>query len=224
MRRAWSRFFTPLLCGALLLSWAVPAAAALVQPEHEESGSVIVTAETAEVREGPAPSYEVLTLVGKGEVFPKQGRTGAWYFIKINDDTSGWINGRAVRRHQEGSAEESEVLEQSEESPPTTLGPYEGEYYPYNPYWGSYYDYSFYYWGLPYLSWEWYVFSPGPPRYRPWIADRARDRSWYRDRDRSRDEDWRRGDDSRRRDDGGSRSRPSSRPHVPRIRPPFPHR
>lgn len=225
MRRMWGVSLPALLCGAVLLSRPVPAVAVLVQPAHVESGSVIVTTETAEVREGPSASNEVLTIVGRGEIFVKEGRTGAWYLIKINDDTSGWISGRAVRRYTEGGAEGSVDPEESEESPPTVLGPYdpyEGGYYPYNPYWGSYYDYSFYSWGLPYLSWDWYLFGREPYRARSWYRYRDRNRSW--DRDRDRDDGRSRGDGWRRRDDRGNRSNSPSRPHVPRIRLPFPHR
>ena len=89
---------------------------------------MIVTAETAEVREGPAPNYDVITVVAKGEIFVKQGRTGAWYYIKINDDTFGWISGRAIRRYQEEEAPSTYVEPRDE---PVESGDY--PYYPYYP-------------------------------------------------------------------------------------------
>ena len=91
-----------LRCVCVSSCCAGSAPAAVVSPEIDESGSVIVTTETAEVREGPAAGYDVITVVAKGEIFVKQGRTGAWYYIRINDDTFGWISGRAISRYQEG--------------------------------------------------------------------------------------------------------------------------
>jgi len=202
-----------LFCGAFVL-WAGPARAALVQPNQLESGSVIVTADTAEVREGPAPSFDVITVVEKGEIFLKLGRTGAWYYIRIDDVASGWISGRAISRYQ------------AEESPSPYVGPYDARYPPY--YSGGYFDYSYYYWGQPYLSWEWYFYDREPHRDRSW----GHERDYYRDRDRDRprndgrgrDDNWSRGKDSPRGDDTGNRFKPPWRPSAPRIRGPFPRR
>lgn len=125
MTCAWRRGLLPLI-GSLagLFLWVWPLRAAVVEPRVAESGSVIVTAETAEVREGPSSRSEVITVVAKGEVFLKQGRTGAWYLIRIDDDSFGWISGRSVRRYRGEAAEES---------PSPYVGPYEGRsslYYP----------------------------------------------------------------------------------------------
>ena len=227
MRYSGFRTLPLLLCGLLMLC-AWPVRAAVVQPRAVESGTVIVTAESAEVREGPSPRAEVITVVGKGEVFEKLGRTMGWYFIKLNDDSTGWISGRAIRRYQAAV------------SPDTNVGPSTDRYYPYYP--GGYYD-SYYFWGQPYLSWEWYFYD----RDHSWDHDR----NYYRDRDRDHNHDrprvegggpsgdrplgdtWRgdngrtqgdgrdRGNDSYRGGDNGGRGNSESRSTGPRIRAPF---
>lgn len=218
MRRALSGAVLPLLCGLVLLGlWVVPARGTQVQPQHVESGSLIVTAETAEVREGPSPSHEVITLVGKGEIFAKQGRTGAWYCIKVSDETFGWVNGRTVRSYREGAAEGS-TSPYAEGSTPPYVAPEDPRYYPYYPGGYGYYDYSYSYWDRPYLSWEWYIYDRDSHR------DRTRVRHRDRDDGRFRDDNRHRRDDVHRRDDSGHRSNPRSRPHAPRIRLPFPRR
>lgn len=215
MKRVWYRGLLPVLWSAFVIYlWAGPVCAALVQPAEVESGSVIVTAETAEVREGPSPDFGVITYVGKGEIFPALGRTGAWYFIKINENASGWISGRAVGRYQ------------AEGSPPPYVVPYEERYYPNYP--GNYYDYPFFWWGQPFFSWEWYFYGPEPHRDRIW--DHGRDYPRDRDRDWPPGGDWH-GDGNR--PPGGDRGRPNPlpfppvpkvRPPGPFIRPPFPHK
>ena len=72
----------------------------VVPPRAYESGSVIVTAATAEVREGPSPRAEVLTIVERGDIFEKRGRTGGWYYIVLGYSPSGWISGRQIRRYR----------------------------------------------------------------------------------------------------------------------------
>jgi uncharacterized protein YraI len=214
----------------MLLVAAATARAVAVQPEVAETGSVIVTADSAEVREGPSHTYDVVTVVEKGEVFLKQGRTKGWYLIKINDESSGWVSGRAISRYRaEGSA-------------PPYVRPYDSWYYPYYP--GGYYDYPYSYWGQPYLSWEWYFYDGDRHRDRSWDRSRDHDRDDRRDRDRdrprgdewradedrprgdgrSRDGDWRRDDDSHRGGDIGPRANPQPRSSGPRIRSPFPRR
>ena len=231
MSRLWRRGLLPLLCGALVL-WAGPARAEVVQPRELESGSVIVTAATAEVREAPSPRADVITVVEKGEIFLKQGRTGGWYYIKIGDDTFGWISGRAISRYK------------AEGSPSSDVGPYEGTpSYPSYPYLGSYYEYP-YYWGQPYLSWEWYVYDREPHRDRSWdherdtvrdrYRDRRRDDTWHgdgdrprsdnRQDDRRRDDNWHQGNDVHRGDSGRTRSNSQNRPATPRFRGPFQRR
>jgi hypothetical protein len=234
MRRAWWSGVLPLLCGAVLL-FSAPAGAALVQPQHDESGDVIVTVESAEVREGPATNFEVITLVGKGEIFAKQGRTGAWYLIKINDETSGWVSGRAVRRYQPEGAEEPappyvapEVVPEEPQGYP--YYPYYPEYQ-YYPYYYGYYDY-YSYWGWPYYSRDWYGYGHGytPYRSRTWYGDRRRD--WnHGDGGRPRNDNWHRDYyrpspryDSSPRYNPGPRSNSPSHPPAPRLRPPMPHR
>lgn len=158
MNGAWCRGVLWLLCGSLL--WcALPAHAAPVQPAELESGSVIVIADTAEVREGPAAEFEVITVVGKGEIFLKAGRTGAWYYIKVGGDTFGWVNGRDVSRHKEG------------ETPPPYVGPVPGPYPP-----GSY---PYYYWGPPFFTWDWFLFDRGPFWGFWWDGGWDRHRDWH---------------------------------------------
>lgn len=212
MKRARCRGVLPLLCGALVfLFWTRPACAVVVQPETLESGSVIVTAQTAEVREGPSPAADVITVVEKGEIFLKQGRTGGWYYVKINDEAFGWISGRAVGRYQ------------AEGSPSLYIVPDVGGDHPYYP--GSYYDYPPYPWVQPFFAWEWYFPDREPYRDRSW----EHHRDYMRDRDRDRPQGGGRpGDDVRQRepeshrgDDSGYGSHHQSRPPAPRIRAPF---
>jgi hypothetical protein len=224
MMRAWHRVILPLLGSLLAFNLgAADVPAAIVGPGVAESGSVVVTAETAEVREGPAASYSVITVVEKGEVFVKQGRTGGWYYILINGDAFGWINGRAVGNNQ------------AEASPPPYVVPYEDRYSTSYFYPGSYYGY---YWGQPYISWEWYFYDRDTHWDRSWDRDRDRDRDHNRDRyrDRSRD-DHERPDQNRVRSDswrgdgerthGGDnthRTTPAPRSSTPRFPGPFRHR
>lgn len=186
-----------LVCGS---AFASP-----VQPEVAEEGSVIVIADTAEVREGPGPAYEVVTIVERGEVFAKRGRTGGWYLVLISGEATGWINGRAVQRHEgDGSA-------------PARIGPYEDRFAPDSPFW--YGPYSSYYWVQPYFSWEWYYY--GDSHRDRWRYDR-----WdsHRDRDRGRDDDGRRREDRHWNDGGGHRPNHPFRPSSPRIRGPIQRR
>jgi len=162
-----------LLCGVfVLLLCAESASGEVVLPAVEESGSVIVTTETADVREGPAAGYDVITVVAKGEIFDKQGRTGAWYYIRINDDSFGWICGRAISRYQTGETQPTYVEPRDEQ---TDRGDYpyypyypDYSYYPMYPY--GYYDYPFYYWGQPYYS-SGYYYGNNYYRGRSWDHD-----------------------------------------------------
>lgn len=237
MRRMRCRRLLILLCAALAICLRRGSAyAEIIQPSVAESGSVIVTAATAEVREGPAADFNVITVVEKGEIFLKQGRTGAWYYILINGDAYGWISGRAIGSYQ------------AEASPSPSVIPYDDRYdYPYYP--GGYYGY---FWGQPFLTWDWYVYGHAPPLDRP----RERERDYNRDRyrDRSRDDlgrpdpnvprpDLWRGDGERSQGggisgDGGRpggvnshrggdnvrRPVPEHRPSTPRFRGPFQRR
>jgi len=212
-RRVWGAFF---LAGVLTSSCpAKPVRAEVAKPSMDESGSLIVTADTTEVREGPSRGYAVITIVGKGEIFVKEGRTGAWYYIRINGDTFGWINGRDVVRYQAEGVLVPDVAPEEEAAP--YLGPYDARYYPYYP--GSVYGYSYYAWGQPSLSWEWYYYGSDSHRYRTWDYDSSYRRD--RDHDRSRDESWRTYESGRRESNTLQRSSPSARPFGPRNRGPF---
>ncbi|MHB8834291.1 MAG: SH3 domain-containing protein [Candidatus Methylomirabilia bacterium] len=233
--RSWSRVLPAVVLVVVFVSCvpAAPLRAEVAKPSLDESGSLIVTAETTEVREGPSRGYAVITIVEKGEIFVKEGRTGAWYYIRINDDAFGWINGRDVGRYQAEGAPLPYVG--PEEEPAPYIGPYDARYYPYYP--GGYYNYSCYSWGQPYLSWEWYFYGSNSHRSSTW--DRDRDYRRDRDRDRYRDDGWHagehrtrddgqhgngdvhRGTDSHRESSTVHRSGPASRPFGPRIRPPF---
>jgi hypothetical protein len=105
--------------------------------------------------------------VEKGEIFEKLGRTMRWYLVKIDDETSGWISGRTIRRYQEARAPDT--------SPPGV--PFDDRYYPYDP--GDYYGYSYNYYGVqPYFSGEWYFYGGEPYwGYNPPRGDRWRIRS-----------------------------------------------
>jgi hypothetical protein len=234
------RGLLPLLCGAWVIFVCVGLApAAVVSPEIAENGAVIVTAETAEVREGPAPSFAVITVVANGEIFVKEGRTGAWYYIRINDGTFGWISGRAISRYQEDEAPSTYV---EPRDGPTESGDYQpypsSPYYPYYPgsYYGYIYDYPFYYWGQPYFSSDYYYYD----NYRHRGYSREHESGYPRNRDypRYRDDGRHGGGDTHRYYNVGPRVapvprppgpaprsyRPSPRPAVPRIRPALPRR
>ena len=193
MRQVWCRVLPLLLfCSFALAQSALPVSAEIVQPRGVESGYAIVTAETAEVREGPSPKYDVITVVEKGEIFTKLGRTGGWYYLQISDDTVGWVSGRAIRRYQP-------------QTPPTSdVAPDEGSYYSnnpdnYNPYlYSPYYGYPYYYsWDQPYFYGEWYFYGHDSHRYgsRHYDYDHRRYRSndWHSSRDRSLGDDGRSG-------------------------------
>jgi len=227
------RGLLPLLCGAFALLFFAGSAMAVVLPVVDESGSVIVTTETAEVREGPASGYDVLTVVAKGEIFVKQGRTGAWYYIRINEDTFGWISGRAISRYLEGETPSTYV---EPRDGPVDRGDY--QYYPYYPgsYYGYFYDYPFYFWGQPYFSSDYYYNDyyryRGYPREHMNAYPRSRDYPRYRDYGRPGGSDYHRSFDGGRygvpipRPPGPAPrfNSPASRPAIPRIRPSFPRR
>ena len=213
MKMTWFRGLHPLLCGVFVFFFCGGSAlGAVVLPVVGESGPVIVTTETAEVREGPASGYDIITVVAKGEIFVKEGRTGAWYYIRINDDTFGWISGRAISRYQE------------EETPSTYVEPREApveregySYYPYYPdnFYGYFYDYPFYFWGQPYFSSDYYYYDNY--RYRSYSRDYGggypRNRYYPRVRVDGRE----RGNDFHRNYNGGGYRIPA--PALPRLSP-----
>lgn len=169
MGTLWRRSFQITCSAALLLVLGGTAwAGDIVRPRRAERGYVIVVAATAEVREGPGPSYAVIDTVERDDVFPKLGRTGRWYYVQIDEDVFGWVSGRALSRYW------------GEDQP------YEGGDRRYDDY---YYRDNWYYRypPPPFFYWEWYYDYPGPRHYR--YYDRGRDRYWDRDRDRDRDRD-----------------------------------
>lgn len=144
----------------------------VVPPRAYESGMVIVTAETAEVREGPSPRSEVITVVEKGEIFEKAGRTKGWYYIKLGENAFGWVSGRAIRRYR-GSESPSPYVERYAEP---DVGPYAEGYYPYYPYYPEpYYSYP-YYWGEPYY-WGGYYYGYDTHRRRDYYYNDYRYRA-----------------------------------------------
>jgi len=172
MRRSSGRGLLQVLCGVfffLLLGGSARAqvaqpeaekvqpSAEVVRPRAVESGLVIVTAESAEVRTGPSTNAEVIAVVDKGEIFEKLGRTMRWYLVKVDDEITGYISGRYIRRYQEGG-----------QSTYPSGGAYDGRNYPsYYP--GDYYNYPyynpfFYNYGWPYFSGEWYFYGGEPYR------------------------------------------------------------
>jgi hypothetical protein len=181
-----NRLWLCLLLVTGLVCDAEKAGAALVEPRTTESGYAIVTARTAEVREGPSPRAAVITIVEQGEVFAKIGRTGGWYFLQISDDSRGWVSGRSLRRYDQAEGPVGEVAPPEEGSvaeppeppvpayPPTIYGyPYPYQYqYPY-PY------------GWPYFYGEWYIYDRDRYWHDSW-GDRDRHRDWDHDRDRDR--------------------------------------
>ena len=228
------RGLLPLLCGIFaLLLFAGSAPAAVVLPVVEESGSVIVTTETAEVREGPASGYDVITVVAKGEIFVKQGRTGAWYYIRINNDNFGWISGREISRYLEDETPSTYV--EPRDAPVERGGyPYYSDY-PAN-YYGYFYDYPFYFWGQPYFSSDYYYYDNYRYRGHSREYGSGYPRNRYYPRDRV--DGGKRGSDSHRNYNGGGYRAPSPMlprvsprlnsprpmPPVPRMRPPGPRR
>ena len=225
MKLAWFRRLLPTFCALALFCCAASAPAAVVSPEIDEVGSVIVTTETAEVREGPALGYDVITVVAKGEIFLKQGRTGAWFYVMINDDTFGWISGRAVSRYQEGETPSTYVEPRDE---PVESGDY--PYYPYYPesYYGYFYDYPFYFWGQPYFSSDYYYYDYY--RYRSYPREHVNVYPRNRVYPRYRNEGWQRGSGPRHNYNRAPApmlprvsprlNSPPSRPSGPRMGPP----
>jgi hypothetical protein len=185
-----NRLWWCLLLVTGLMCVAARAGAALVEPRTTESGYAIVTARTAEVREGPSPKAAVITIVEQGEVFAKIGRTGGWYFLQISDGSQGWVSGRALRRYDQAEAPVGEVAPPEEgavaeppESPVVPVYPPTIYQYPY-PY---QYPYSYQYpYGGPYFYSEWYIYDRDPFWHSTWDRDRDRHRDWDRDRDRDR--------------------------------------
>ena len=157
MRTTRSPAFLLLLWSVFVFNvWVGSARAEVVQPKAVESGQVIVISETAEIREGPSPNAEVIAVVDKGEIFEKLGRTMRWYLVKVDDEITGWISGRYIRRYQEGGAQYGY---------PSGV-PYDGRNYPsYYP--GDYYSnpyYNPYFYGWPFFSGDWYFYGGGPYR------------------------------------------------------------
>ncbi len=161
-------------------------------------------------------------MVAKGEIFDKQGRTGAWYYIKINDDTFGWISGRAISRYQ---ADEEDEAGEAVEAPSTYVetreAPIDRGYDPYYPYYpgyypGYYYDYPFYSWGLPYYSSEYYYYGNHHYPRRSWEHEGGSSRTWNNRQYRS--DSWQRDGGSNRNYNVGPRVVPAPRLPGPRPR------
>jgi len=180
---------------------AEPARAAMVEPRGSESGYAIVTAKTAEVREGPSSKAAVITVVERGEVFAKVGRTGGWYFLQISDSSRGWISGRALRRYvPETPPVEGDDQGDDEGVSAPPVEP-RATYPPPSP-WTNY---GYPYWGQPYYYNEWYFYGSDPYWYGSWGHDyRSYDRYRGRDDDRYRDRDWESGRQKRSNDSPGS--------------------
>jgi len=159
-----------LLCGLFVLQLSVaPVRAEVVQPRSNERGFVIVTSESAEIREGPSPKYKVIESAKRGEVFPKAGRTGRWYYVEIDEDTFGWMSGRDLERYA------------NSQSPTDERSPYPGRYY-----------FDLYYPWQPFLFWDYYFYDRGPrwegkPGWQGRFERPSRD--WDRDRGGDRDRD-----------------------------------
>lgn len=144
----------------------------VVLPRAYERGMVIVTAETAEVREGPSPRSEVITVVERGEIFEKAGRTKGWYYIELGENAFGWVSGRAIRRYRAPARPAPHAGSE--------VGPSDEGYYPYYPYYPEpYYSYP-YYWGAPYFWGEWNYYGYDTQRRRDYYYNDNR----YRDRPR----------------------------------------
>jgi hypothetical protein len=209
-------------CVALLQALGVTAwAGDVVRPRRAETGYVIVVAAAAEVREGPSTTYAVIDTVERDDVFPKLGRTGRWYYVQIDEETFGWISGRALSRYW------GEDQQYDQGTPPSYGGYYRDYWYPYPPL------------PPPALYWDWYFEYPGPRGYYYYYdRDRGRDRYWDRgpgpDRDGGRDrtpqrgpdrgpERGRQGEPERNPRDlrpGGGESRPGNVGPTPGIMPP----
>ena len=57
-----------------------------------DSGTqVVVTAKTLNVRSGPGRNHAVLTRTYMGNVLIVQGRASNWYYVRLPDNTYGWV-------------------------------------------------------------------------------------------------------------------------------------
>ena len=76
-----------LLCGCL----ASPVAAA---------STLTITAPQANVRAGPGLTYQVLTAVPQGAIFPVLASQTGWHQIRLEDGREGWVATSAVHLDQ----------------------------------------------------------------------------------------------------------------------------
>ncbi len=61
-----------------------------VNPEVSET-QVVVTAKLLNVRSGPGINHAVLTRIYMGNVLIVQGSASGWYYVRLPDNTYGWV-------------------------------------------------------------------------------------------------------------------------------------
>ncbi len=55
------------------------------------SGKIIVTSKKLNVRSGPSKQNSIVTTVFSGDILQVVGNAPGWYYVRISDDTSGWV-------------------------------------------------------------------------------------------------------------------------------------
>jgi N-acetylmuramoyl-L-alanine amidase len=84
------RWFVVCLC---LLCCYLPAPVAA-------ASTLTITAPQANVRAGPGLTYQVLTAVPQGAIFPVLASQSGWHQIRLEDGREGWVATSAVRVDQ----------------------------------------------------------------------------------------------------------------------------
>lgn len=86
------------LLPAILPGGSAALAIKAIPPTERASGHVVVISAKAPVLLGPGHRYATLEWAMNGEVFNLEGMTGAWYYIRLENDARGWIHGNNLAR------------------------------------------------------------------------------------------------------------------------------
>ena len=67
-------------------------------PTGTISGKIIVTSKTLNVRSGPGKDNSVITTVFSGNILQIIGNAPGWYYVRLPDNTAGWIMAKFTSR------------------------------------------------------------------------------------------------------------------------------